>query len=102
VRGVTLTMSTLSNRTINGRGVGLGLGLGCGFGVGWGFGGGNLGLFGLGLGGGCGFGIGIGWGIGVGWGSKYINQNFLFKETTHSRRTKVESEKLCTARRENL
>ena len=55
-RGVTLTMSTLSNRTINGRGVGLGtffgfklplqlmcfwtgLGLGCGFGVGWGFGG---------------------------------------------------------------
>lgn len=56
--------------------------------------GGNLGILGLGIGGGCGFGVGIGWGIGAGLGSKYINQNFLFKETMHSRRTKVGREKV--------
>ena len=41
---------------------------------------------GLGVGGGCGVGLGLGWGIGLGWGSKYINQHFVFEETTRSKR----------------
>jgi hypothetical protein len=41
---------------------------------------------GLGVGGGCGVGLGLGWGIGLGWGSKYINQHFVFEETTRSSR----------------
>ena len=48
--------------------------------------GGNLGVLGLGVGGGCGFGLGLGWGVGVGWGSKYINQHFVFEETTKNTR----------------
>jgi len=41
---------------------------------------------GLGVGGGCGIGLGLGWGVGLGWGSKYINQHFVFEETTRSKR----------------
>jgi hypothetical protein len=55
------------------------------------FPGGNLGLLGLGVGGGCGLGIGLGWGVGVGWGSKYINQHFVFEETKTSRRLNDDS-----------
>lgn len=44
-------------------------------------------MFGLGVGGGCGLGLGLGWGVGVGWGSKYINQHFVFEETTVTRRS---------------
>jgi hypothetical protein len=43
-------------------------------------------VMGLGVGGGCGVGLGLGWGIGLGWGSKYINQHFVFEETTRSKR----------------
>lgn len=43
-------------------------------------------MMGLGVGGGCGVGLGLGWGIGLGWGSKYINQHFVFEETTRSKR----------------
>ena len=43
-------------------------------------------MVGLGVGGGCGVGLGLGWGIGLGWGSKYINQHFVFEETTRSKR----------------
>ena len=43
-------------------------------------------MMGLGVGGGCGVGLGLGWGIGLGWGSKYINQHFVFEETTRSSR----------------
>ena len=86
-----------------------GLGVGCGFGVGWGFGGessnfdlilpdlillgegGNLGCLGLGVGGGCGIGIGVGWGFGVGWGSKYINQHFVFRETARTKNLGLEA-----------
>ena len=41
---------------------------------------------GLGVGGGCGIGLGLGWGVGLGWGSKYINQHFVFEETTRIKR----------------
>jgi len=61
------------------------LGVGCGFGVGWGFGG-------LGIGGGCGLGLGFGWGFGVGWGSKYINQHFVFRETAQPKILGVETQ----------
>ena len=43
-------------------------------------------MMGLGVGGGCGIGLGLGWGVGLGWGSKYINQHFVFEETTRSKR----------------
>lgn len=80
-------MTGNANRIFNGRGVGLGIGLGCGFGFGWGFGGANLGICGLGFGGGCGLGLGLGWGLGVGWGSKYVNQNFVFEEANSTGRS---------------
>jgi hypothetical protein len=44
-------------------------------------------VLGLGVGGGCGVGMGLGWGVGIGWGSKYINQHFVFEETTNTRRS---------------
>ena len=93
----------------------IGIGLGCGFGFGWGFGGlcalltfpdpvievgnsesfthsiliagANLGICGLGFGGGCGLGLGLGWRLGVGWGSKYVNQNFVFEEANSTGRS---------------
>lgn len=47
----------------------------------------NLGICGLGFGGGCGLGLGLGWGLGVGWGSKYVNQNFVFEEANSTGRS---------------
>ena len=43
-------------------------------------------MMGLGVGGGCGIGRELSWGVGLGWGSKYINQHFVFEETTRSKR----------------
>lgn len=54
--------------------------------------GGNLGCLGLGIGGGCGLGLGFGWGFGVGWGSKYINQHFVFRETAQPKILGVETQ----------